>query len=176
MPTNCCGPEWYEQHVKQLHQHGLEPHTVSCDDLFQFGKGEPLTARFRSYMPAGVDHHTCFLLGTAVVDAAVPLLGSHSLLEELQAIIDLPEKKIHMRRLHISLPLVLVSGHLTICIDQFPNNTMKFMEAFSADEAWHEPNPNCLLPPLSLAQSFATRSISTTAIRSNQCAPSRRNG
>ena len=150
---NCCGPVWYQHHVQALQHHGLQPHTMSCDDLFQFGKGEPLSARFRSYMPAGLGYMQCLLLGVAVVDAQVPLLGSHNLLEELQAIIDLPEKKIHMRKINVSLPLMLVSGHLTMSIDHFPTDVQKQLEYMSHDDVWKDPSPNCVFPPLPLAHS-----------------------
>lgn len=158
---NCCGPDWYDQHIQLLRQHDLHPTTIPCDDLFQFGKGEPLQARFRSYMPAGVGYMRSFLVGAAVVDAQVPLLGSHSLFEELQAIIDLPEKKIHLKRLNMSLPLVLVSGHLTICIDEFPMDACDQMKQFDHEHVWHDPNPNGIFSTLqeSSAQSDSLRDL-----------------
>ena len=128
-----------------LNANGLKPHNIQCDDLFQFGKGDPLPAKFRSYWPTGVGHsEKCFLLGAAVVDAQV-LIRSHNILEELQAIIDLPEKKVHLQKLNVSLPLVLISGHLTICIDRFPSDANAQLKQLSHDKLWHEPNPSCLV-------------------------------
>ena len=120
---NCCGMDWYQGHIEKLSsEHGLQPITIACDDSFQFGKGKPQVANYRSYIPTGVSGMRCFLLGTAVLDAKIPLLGSHSLLQDLEAIINLPEKKIHLLRLKVTLPLVLVSGHLAIEIDEFPKD------------------------------------------------------
>ena len=112
--------DWYHGHTQKLSQmFGLQPTTIECNDSFQFGKGKPQVAVHRAYIPAGLSGMRCLLLGTAVLDAKVPLLGSHSLLQDLEAIINLPEKKIHLLRLKVSLPLFLVSGHLAIDIDDF---------------------------------------------------------
>ena len=143
---NCCGPDWHEQNARMLRKHGLQVHKVPCTDMFQFGKGEPLTAKFRSYVPAGVAYDNCFLLGVAIVDAEVPLLGSHQLLDELGAIIDIPQKMLHLQTLNVSLPLEKIAGHLTVCIDQFPKDVNKQMKLLSHEQFWHDPNPNCLLP------------------------------
>ena len=154
---NCCGPDWHEQHARMLREHGLQVHKVPCNDVFQFGKGEPLTAKFRSYIPTGMAYDKCFLLGVAVVDADVPLLGSHQLLDELGAIIDVPRKMIYLQTLDVSLPLVKIAGHLTVCIDQFPKDINKQTKLLSHEQFWHDPNPNCLLTPATVAHSTSLR-------------------
>ena len=155
---NCCGMDWYQGHIEKLSsEHGLQPITIACDDSFQFGKGKPQVANYRSYIPTGVSGMRCFLLGTAVLDAKIPLLGSHSLLQELEAIINLPEKKIHLLRLKVTLPLVLVSGHLAIEIDEFPKDvpprSQPCWKEFEDESFWKKPNPNCVLPRVFHARS-----------------------
>ena len=85
---NCCGMDWYHGHIRKLSQmFGLQPTTIDCNDSFQFGKGKPQVAVYRAYIPTGVSGMRCFVLGTAVLDAKVPLLGS------LEAIINLPGRR-----------------------------------------------------------------------------------
>lgn len=155
---NCCGMDWYHGHTQKLSQmFGLQPTTIECNDSFQFGKGKPQVAVHRAYIPAGLSGMRCFLLGTAVLDAKVPLLGSHSLLQDLEAIINLPEKKIHLLRLKVSLPLILVSGHLAIDIDDFPQEVLSrnhdCWKEFDDAGVWKNPNPNCILPRVFHARS-----------------------
>ena len=148
---NCCGRVWFQSHDALLKKDfKILSHEVVCKDVFQFGKGNPLTADCRAYIPVGVGHQNVFLLGAAVLDAHVPLLGSHQLLEELQAIINLPDKTIFCKRLQVTLPIDVVSGHLVVDIMQFPRhvNVCKLHEwqLLSKPEVWKQPDPNCIFP------------------------------
>ena len=148
---NCCGDEWFRAHDSRLQsQFKLSSHAVVCKDVFQFGKGNPLTAQRRAYIPVGFGHQCVFLLGAAVLDANIPLLGSHKLLEELQAIIDMPKKTLRCQRLQVSLPIEVVSGHLVIDIAQFPQHVKPHLlsqwKQLSHPDVWHEPDPNCVFP------------------------------
>ena len=62
-----CGSEWMKQHVKALQDFRLLPHTVATAEAFQFGRGQPITARSRVYFPSVIgDVH--MLLGASVVE------------------------------------------------------------------------------------------------------------
>ena len=47
-------------------------------DFFQFGKGYPVLADHRAYVPAVLDDGSSFFFGTGVLDAGVLLLASNS--------------------------------------------------------------------------------------------------
>ena len=40
-----CGREWMAQHAQALQDSRLQPHSVSCAEAFQFGRGQPITQR-----------------------------------------------------------------------------------------------------------------------------------
>lgn len=83
----CCGKEWMHKHTEKLAKFRLHPHTVATAEAFQFGRGQPITARCRAYFPS-VMANVHMLLGASVVDTQIPLLASNTLLETLDTVID----------------------------------------------------------------------------------------
>ena len=114
----CCGTAWEESHDRWLREHRLRPHHISCSDAFQFGRGDPLKAARRTYIPAGIGG-TNMIFGAGVVDAKVPLLASNKLLDQLGMILDLPRDLVSFEKLSVTVPLHRVSGHLAVCITDF---------------------------------------------------------
>ena len=119
----CCGERWYHAHTKQLSKkYQLMPKEISCEDVFQFGKGSPQTAEFRSYLPSCVDGQKPFLLAAAVLQTGIPLLGSSKLLQRLGTILNMPEGLIHLRAIDFTMPLLKHNVHLVVDIMQFPKD------------------------------------------------------
>ena len=80
----CCGERWYHAHTKQLSKkYQLMSKEISCEDVFQFGKGSPQTAEFRSYLPFCIDGPQPFLLAAAVLKTGIPLWGQVSYFNDL---------------------------------------------------------------------------------------------
>lgn len=136
---NCCGTSWFQAHDDHLRKFfSLSSHQVVS------------TAESRAYIPVGVGHQRVFLLGAAVLDAHIPLLGSHQLLEDLQAIISLPDKTLRSQRLEVTLPIDVVSGHLVVDIFQFPQHVrpceLLEWKQFSQPDVWIQPDPNSIFP------------------------------
>ncbi|CAE7938955.1 GIP [Symbiodinium necroappetens] len=117
----CCGVDWERSHDRQLKKHGLSSHQVSCTDSFQFGSGDPLKAAGRTYLPVGLGG-TNLIFGVGVVTAKLPLLGSNKLLDQLGMILDLPRNRVCFEKLSVTVPLLRIGGHLTVCITDFSNH------------------------------------------------------
>ncbi|CAE7284877.1 GIP, partial [Symbiodinium necroappetens] len=117
----CCGVDWERSHDRQLKKHGLGSHQVSCTDSFQFGSGDPLKAARRNYLPVGLGG-TNLILGVGVVTAKIPLLASNKLLDQLGMILDLPRNRVCFEKLSVTVPLLRIGGHLTVCITDFSNH------------------------------------------------------
>ena len=114
----CCGRQWYEAHANHLTEFfNLKCKQVPTQDIFQFGKGDPTVADFRSFLPSGIGS-TPLIVATAVLPASIPLLGSNRLLERLAAIIDMGKGKVHFSSLNVTVPLLQTGGHFTVSLLQ----------------------------------------------------------
>ena len=113
-----CGREWMTQHVKALQDFRLHPHSVSSAEAFQFGRGQPITARSRVYFPSVIGD-VCMLLGASVVDTPIPLLASNTLLETLDAVIDIGKQQVFFRKIGVTVDIIKFQGHLAISISSF---------------------------------------------------------
>ena len=161
----CCGESWYQEHVNLLSKKfKLMPKEIPCDDVFQFGKGAPQTAEFRSYLPTCLDEQRPFLLATAVLKTGIPLLGSNKLLQRLGTILNMPDGLIHFRLLDITMPLLKHNGHLVVDIMKFPKDAhyMPRWKKLSNPELWHEPDCE-LVAPWSEAERTQALTSSATA-------------
>ncbi|CAE7350990.1 GIP [Symbiodinium sp. KB8] len=132
----CCGKDWEKTFYDQLGKRGLRAYQAPCADAFQFGRGEPLKAARRAYMPMGIGGKN-LLLGAGVVEAKVPLLASNKLLDQLGMVLDLPRNQVHFEKLRVSVPLRRIGGHLTVCITDF--STHATWDRLQAAVNWKDP-------------------------------------
>ena len=161
----CCGERWYHEHTNMLtKKFKLMPKEISCDDVFQFGKGAPQTAEFRSYLPTCLDEQHPFLLATAVLKTGIPLLGSSKLLQRLGTILNMPDGLIHFRTLGFTMPLLKHNGHLVVDIMKFPKDAQHLAcwKKLSNPDLWHEPDSE-LMAVWDEAENSQALTISYTA-------------
>ena len=112
----------------------LKPKKTPNSEPFEFGHGDTQYSNLHAYLP------TCFvndtekacLIGTCVIDSTndIPLLGSNALLCKLQAVIDLPNREVHLQALGCSVGLATVNGHLSLQMTCFSSDVSK-CEAWS---------------------------------------------
>lgn len=153
----CCGTSWYEQHVSELLNMKMKPKEIKCADVFQFGKGKPVQAECRAYLPVGFNGKVTALIGTGVLQAQVPLLGSHELLDQLGCIIDLPKRVVHLTSLDVVVDIHKIGGHLAIYLWDFPKKNhpeeakevlphqLRVWSSFSSPHLWKDPPPELIL-------------------------------
>ena len=109
----CCGSMWLDEHTKILKQHRLLPHLVPTAEVFQFGRGGPIAAKARAYIPSCIGGLNV-LLGASIVETGIPLLASNTFLESTGAVLDLGNHRVHFAKLGISVDMRKVNDHLTI--------------------------------------------------------------
>ncbi|CAE7942042.1 unnamed protein product [Symbiodinium necroappetens] len=115
----CCGRTWAQRHFNYLSGIPLEPAKAQIHDKFQFGKGAPVEADCRAYVPVSFSDHPPLLIGTGVLGADVPLLASNVLLKALGMILDLPDMKVSHDML-VTPPTWLVRWRrLVTCLRNF---------------------------------------------------------
>ena len=153
----CCGTSWYEQHVSELLNMKMKPKEIKCADVFQFGKGKPVQAECRAYLPAGFNGKVTALIGAGVLQAQVPLLGSHELLDQLGCVIDLPKRVVHLTSLDVVVDIHKIGGHLAIYLWDFPKKNhpdeakevlphqLHVWSSFSSPHFWKDPPPELIL-------------------------------
>ena len=142
---------------------------IPINDIFQFGKGDPTTSTTRAYLPCIVGN-TPFLIGTAILPENIPMLGSHSLLKALDAVIDFPKQSIFLGKINAQVRLRLVGGH--VCMDLFDHEalkqaprSLKAWSEYSEPTLWESPDAELiLLPSLAQADPSTNCSLSTHAI------------
>ena len=78
----CCGAAWAFSHTSILRAQDLLVYRAPCADAFQFGSGDPVKAKHRLYMPAGIGEAD-LVIGAGVLEANIPLLAPNQLLDEL---------------------------------------------------------------------------------------------
>ena len=141
----CAGLQWLDGYTSLLQQHRLCCKRITAPEAFQFGRGDPIEARHRVYLPACFDDHL-LLIGASAVDTGIPLLASNTFLETMQSIIDVANSCIHFGAIDVTLPLVKINGHLTVAIAQFPKDVHKHSvwQRLSSEEFWHDPHPEIL--------------------------------
>ena len=153
----CCGTSWYEQHVSELLIKKMKPKEIICADIFQFGKGKPVQAECRAYLPVGFNGKVTALIGTGVLQAQVPLLGSNELLDQLGCVIDLPKRVVHLTNLDVTVDIHKIGGHLAIHLWDFPKKNhpdevkevlphqLRVWSEFSSPHLWKNPPPELIL-------------------------------
>ena len=133
-------------HVQLLHQHRLQPRCLEISEAFQFGRGNPVQARQRAYLPSILGSEI-ILLAASVVDANIPFLASNTLLDTLQTIIDLPQQSITFMALGVSVPIEKVAGHLTVSISNFPVGVHGHLawKDLSHEQLWNPPHAEVIM-------------------------------
>ena len=81
----------------------------TCHETFQFGAGKPKISTRQMTFPAAVGEE-CFLLGTNIVKASTPFLGSLTTLQKLGCVLDFPNQKAHLTHLNRTAKLRLLEG------------------------------------------------------------------
>ena len=114
----CCGVNWASAHTSSLRDRDLQVYRAVCSDAFQFGSGDPVKARHRLYMPAGIGQAD-LIIGAKVLEANIPLLASNVLLENLGMVLDMPRSSATFATLGVTVPVFRVNGHLAISVVQF---------------------------------------------------------
>ena len=89
----CCGTQWLSQQVHLLGQYRMMVKHVDTCEAFQFGRGQPIYAKDRVYMPVSLGG-CLFLIGSSVVDTSIPLLASNTFLEQLDTVVDLGKQRV----------------------------------------------------------------------------------
>ena len=142
-----CGREWMTQHAQALQDVRLQPHSVSCAEAFQFGHGQPITARSRVYFPSVIGD-VYMLLGASVVDTPIPLLASNTLLETLDAVIDIGKQQVFFRKIGVTADIIKFQGHLAISISSFDQDShrLQVWKTLSQERFWKNPHPEIIIP------------------------------
>ena len=132
----CCGRRWLHEHCSLLQVYDLDTIKVDCRDRFQFGKGDPIPADHRAYVPAVLDDGSPFVFGAGVLDAGIPLLASNPLLKALGMVLDLPRMVVYFERLSAEVPVVSLNGHLAVNISAFSVCAVASLKQFIETVDW----------------------------------------
>ena len=160
----CCGRRWLQEHRDLLAIYDLDTAKVDCRDKFQFGKGEPITADLRAYIPAVLDDGSAFYFGTGVLDAGVPLLASNPLLKALGMVLDLPRMVVYFELLSAEVPVVNLKGHLAINIAAFSASTTAHLKRQMGLTDWQNAAPELPLEQPSSYESIGHASAAATMV------------
>ena len=141
----CCGTQWLSQQVHLLGQHRMMVKHVDTCEAFQFGRGQPIYAKDRVYMPVSLGG-CLFLIGSSVVDTSIPLLASNTFLEQLDTVVDLGKQRVFFRALDVSVPIQKINGHLAVSISEFHEHVHQdpVWHALSHESFWKDPHPEII--------------------------------
>eukprot|EP00439_Symbiodinium_sp_Y106_P042581 s4645_g5.t1 len=135
---------WAHQHFGLIERMGLTIGKALVHDNFQFGKGAPVAADFRAYLPITVGHHDPVLIGTGVVNANVPLLASNVLLKALGMILNLNNMTVKFASLGVTAHVVMLGGHLAVRISDFTPSAVSECAVLLQHDAWEDAPPEVL--------------------------------
>ena len=147
----CCGRRWLQEHQDLLGTYDIQPVKVDCKDRFQFGKGDPISADHRAYIPAVLDDGSTFCLGAGVLDAGIPLLASNPLLKALGMVLDLPRMVAYFEQLSAEVPVVNLKGHLAVNIAALSGPKVASLKHHMSSVDWQNAAPELLFdksPPV----------------------------
>ena len=169
----CCGQSWLHSHQQLLAQRRLCCKTITAPEAFQFGAGDPITAKDRVYIPVCLDGHY-MLVGASSVAANIPLLASNTFLESMHAVIDCASSTIQFKAIDVSMQLKKVNGNLAVCIADFRSRVheLDVWKQLSHEKFWHDPHPEVIslhprLQQHSRPEDSAPRSSRTDAFSSS---------
>ena len=139
----CCGSLWATSHASLLRAQDLPVYRAPCTDAFQFGSGDPVKAKHRLYMPAGIGG-TDLAIGAGVLEANIPLLASNQLLDQLGLVLDMPKSSATFTKLGVTVPVQRNNGHLTVSVVEFskhvPSDSARWQKLQDAVD-WDSPPP-----------------------------------
>ena len=115
--------------------------------LSSLAAGQPITARSRVYFPSIIGD-VCMLLGASVVDTPIPLLASNTLLETLDAVIDIGKQQVFFRKIGVTVDIIKFQGHLAISISSFDadSHRLPVWKTLSHKRFWEKPHPEIIIP------------------------------
>ena len=124
---SCCSSQWMEHYQNILTNHRMKVKFAKKREPFEFGHGPTQFSDHHAYMPVcfdGSSSTTC-LLGAYVIPNTndIPFLGSHSLMQKLQMVLDLPNNKVRIGSLRCEVEMQMVNGHLVLKIDHMPRGS-----------------------------------------------------
>ena len=160
----CCGRRWLQEHGALLAAHDLDMVKADCRDQFQFGKGEPVHADHRAYVPAVLDDGSAFCFGAGVLDAGIPLLASNPLLKALGMVLDLPRMIAYFESVSAEVPVVNLKGHLAVNIAAFSVETTASLKQRMTSVDWQSAAPELPLEQPSTVNSTGHASASTAMV------------
>ncbi|CAE7336253.1 RE2 [Symbiodinium sp. CCMP2592] len=112
LSDTCCarsvaGLVWAQDHIKHLHQSGIDAYIVNEARPFRFGAGPRISSEFSMVIPLRVQGAECTpWVRISVVDQEVPLLLSKSALKALGARLDLGQAQVEFTVLGTTTPLI----------------------------------------------------------------------
>ena len=156
----CCGTTWATSHASLLRAQDLLVYRAPCTNAFQFGSGDPVRAKHRLYMPAGIGEAD-LVIGAGVLEANIPLLASNQLLDELGFVLDMPRSSATFTKLGVTVPVLRKNGHLTISVVELskhvPSDSTRWKQLQDAVD-WLNPPPELVF----LAQAVTDTSSSAS--------------
>lgn len=121
MPSLCAGKGWSDAHSAELKTCSVFPIIRDTNEVFEFGKGQPLQASHRLLFSAALGE-ACVVIAPCILDAQTPCLASRTWLTDVGAAIDLDKHIVHFTKLNTSEKLQIVTGHVGINIADFSNS------------------------------------------------------
>ena len=107
----CAGRGWFEAQKNKLLSWDVTPIELPTSEFFEFGKGTPIESTFSMYYPIQLGEYIC-ILAPCILEATIPCLASRTWLQEVGAVIDLSNQSVYFHVFEVTVPLVLVNGHL----------------------------------------------------------------
>ena len=119
---SCCSRKWFDNQQALLQSFGLEAMFTRRCEAFQFGAGAPQRSSTCVYFPVAFEaSHPLIALGASILnDLEIPFLASLSLLEKLNVVLDLCNRKAYIGLLDCTVDLFLVQGHLCLKNSEYP--------------------------------------------------------
>ena len=114
----CAGRSWSEAQKHQMKSWSITPFELDTSEYFEFGKGAPIHSTYTMYFPVGFGQFLC-VMAPCILEAQIPCLASRTWLQDVGAIIDMNKHEVYLGLFDVTLPLVLVNGHLGLNVSEF---------------------------------------------------------
>ncbi|CAJ1344302.1 unnamed protein product, partial [Effrenium voratum] len=114
----CAGDAWVNVQRHKLDVMGISAIDVPRLETFEFGAGKPVVSITTVYFPSVLGDKLC-LIGASVLPSRIPLLASRPLMTTLGTIIDLGRMEVTFTDIQVTVPLVMMNGHVAVGISEF---------------------------------------------------------
>ena len=114
----CAGEGWVESRAKKLEPFDLEPFYQPLQEFFEFGKGPTISSEHVFCFPASFGGQLG-MMSPCILKASIPCLASQPWMTEVGTIIDLAERHVCFSKLHVTVPLLMINGHIAIDVPEF---------------------------------------------------------